>query len=288
MHKVFLKNNINTDVVGYKALMAFYKECKELQNCEIEIDLTYLTWLDANLCGLWLAMINDLKITNNLSFRIDQKHWLENPKYYPNNFHVIFRNKFISLLSNMEDEFNDYKDPRQSTIELRCFTVADVDSFIEYIENEFLEHRGCQISKTNKEDLYTAYAELFANYEIHSKTQHPIYVCGQYFSKNQQLMFSFTDVGVGFAKPIYEYTKINKNPIKTPLEAVKWAIEGHTTKQTGLGGSGLKSIEEFCKHRKGNFHIITDGIYTYYDANKKRVFETQDDYFKGVTVHLLF
>ncbi len=97
MPKVFLKHNISTNLAGYKTLVAFYKECKKYQSCEIEIDLTHLVWLDANLCGLWLAMIDDLKRTNNLSFYIEQKHWLENQKNYPNNFHVIFRNKFWLL-----------------------------------------------------------------------------------------------------------------------------------------------------------------------------------------------
>ncbi len=288
MSKVFLRDYISTTPLGYQYLVNFYYECLKFKDCKIEIDLGSLNWIDANLCGLWLAMLDDLKEQNKLSFYIEQKYWLENSTKYPNNFHILFRNQFISLLNDMGNIFEDCKDARKSSITLKSFTIAEVDKFVEYVEEEFLNHRGCQISVNDKNILQTAYLELFSNYEIHAKTTKPIYVCGQYFPKNQQLMFSLTDVGIGFIKPIYEYTQTMAIPIATPQKAIEWALEGkHTTKKLCLGGSGLKSIDDYCRSKHGNFHIITDGVYTYLDTNQKRIFNMLPTHFKGVTIHLI-
>lgn len=285
--KIPLKGHINTNVQGHKILLRFYYACKEYNNCKIEIDLVDLKWFDANLCGLLLAITEDLRETNQLDFDIPKEYWLVS---YPNNFDVLHRNKFISMLLEKSIRVTEIIDNQMSTIELQKFYLTEIDEFCTYIENIFLKHRGCTIGDDAKEELSTAYTELFANYQNHSQTEKPIYVCGQYFPKKNKLCFSITDVGIGFFVPIQQYTKTTGNPINDTQTAIKWALEySNTTSINKTGGQGLHNIEKFCRTNNGDFHIISDNIYTHHNFKKnKRDFETLNTTFKGVTIHLFF
>lgn len=45
----------------------------------------------------------------------------------------------------------------------------------------------------------------------------------------------------------------------TPVEAIKWAMQGNTTKKGPIpGGSGLKLIKEFIMGNKGKMQIASD------------------------------
>jgi hypothetical protein len=289
MTQVFLGGSIHTDAQGYETLMDFYTNCQQYNDCQIEIDLGQLVYIDGNLCAFWLALLEDLKQHNGLTFHIDQRFWLPHPKLYGENFHVLFRNKFVPTLHEMEDCFKDFIDERYSTIELRKFGREALNEFVDYIEKSFLEHRGCALSQDNKDYLYIAYTELFNNYTEHAQTEQPVYVCGQYFPKrNKQLIFTLTDVGKGFLEPIRAYTQDKSEPITDALSAIKWAVQGkNTTRPNEEGGNGLVSIVAFCHTQPCVFHLIADGVYTYYEGNTRR-YKPLRHYLKGTTAHLIF
>ena len=283
--KIYLKGRIQTDIQGHQSLLQFYYACKIYKDCQIEIDLTNLRWFDANLSGLLLAITEDLRESNKLDFHIDGKYWLSE---YSKNFNVLLRNKFIPMLWGMGDGYDEIVDNHKSTIELQKFHFAEIDEFSEYIERVFLEHRGCSINEEAKEDIRTAYTELFTNYREHAETEKPIYVCGQYFPTTRKLCFSITDVGIGFFVPIQKHTQTDENPVNNAQTAIEWALKyNNTTSISKTKGQGLHNIEKFCKENNGDFHIISDNIYTYHQR-KKRNFKILDRQFKGVTIHLFF
>lgn len=288
MISVALSGTVYTNEQGYNTLANFYRECSTHSNCTINIDLSGLKHLQANLCALWLAMLEDLKQSNCLLFQIEQKYWHQN-KSYGDNFHILLRNKFVPTLANLEDDFRDFKDERESTIELRKFDRQDYEEFANYINQSFLAHRGCALSQDDKDHLKNAYMELFNNYTEHAQTEKPVYVCGQFFPKNGQLIFTLTDVGMGFLSPIRAYTAQSTLPIIEAKDAIIWAMQGNnsTRKSEGFGGGGLKDIARFCEQPKRKFHIITDGVYAKFEAGKVSHIPL-DAPFKGTTVHLLF
>lgn len=287
MINVALKGSIYTNAQGYNALVHFYQSCQPHTNCTINIDLSGLQHLQGNLCALWLAMLEDLKQQNGLLFHVEQKYWLPH-KLYGNNFHLLLRNKFVPTLANSEDDFKDFIDERESVIELRKFAKEAHFEFAYYINEAFLEHRGCALSQDDKDHLKNAYTELFNNYTEHARTEQPVYVCGQFFPKYKQLIFSLTDVGIGFLEPIRAYTSSLPLPVYGAREAVEWAVQNKNTTRKGDSiGGGLKDILKFCSTSTRKFHLITDGIYARFEAGKSS-YETLAHHFKGTTVHLLF
>jgi hypothetical protein len=285
-HKSALVGRFDTTYEGYLSLTRFYQNCKKHQNCRIEIDLSLLNWIDANLCGLWLAMIRDLKAENNLDFNIASLYYADKFKNEAK-FNILLRNGFIVALRGMDEILEEDWDDRKSTIGVRFFSVDECDNFVNYFESQFLNHRGCNLLENDKEDLYMAYCELFANYEIHAHTQNPVYVCGQFYPQKKQLVFSMTDLGVGFLDNISMFTQ---GVINDPITSVEWALKkGNSTKTDAKGGSGLSTIDEFCRQKNGNLHIITNGVYTEYNYQKnQRTYNYLPEIFKGTTVHLIF
>ena len=93
---------------------------------------------------------------------------------------------------------------------------------------------------------------------IHAETEWPIITCGQYFPYQKILKFTLVDFGVGFLKKIFNHTN---GTVNKPHEAIKWAIDGNSTKKNAKGGNGLKKIFFYCYKNNGSIHIITDGCY---------------------------
>ena len=89
---------------------------------------------------------------------------------------------------------------------------------------------------------------------------------------------------VGFLKKILTYTN---GEISKPHEAIKWAIDGNTTKKGAKGGTGLKKIFFYCYKNNGSIHIITDGCYWEYSEKSINNFLIKSP-FIGTTIHLIF
>lgn len=287
MIKVPLSGYIRTNSEGYNALIDFYNTCKSLFHQKIDIDLSNLVMLEGNLCAFWLALIDDLKRENRLEFYVDACFWQgDNTK-----FNLFFRNKFMPHLADLGNEFKGLcTDNRNSTIEVRKFSITQEDDFVDYIQNSFLEHNRININGNTKDKLLTAYSELFNNFVEHTKTDNPVYVCGQFFPTLNKLHFTMTDAGIGFLKPISEYTKDTLIPVTSAKKAIDWALEGNTTRKSGEGGKGLKTIQKICSENQGEFHIISDNWYAHYNPTHKQVTGNllKGELFRGVSVHLIF
>ncbi|HEY2581634.1 MAG TPA: hypothetical protein VGI43_07500 [Mucilaginibacter sp.] len=269
-------SEVRTDAKGNQILVNFYNYCLAFTGCWITIDWSGLNYMDANLSALLLAMTYKLKKERDLKFFLNYQD-LKGP------LNVFWRN---GLAHHIYKTNKKTIDERESTIPIKAFKVADVDSFVNYIEKELLKHRGSDAIKfSDKEKVKNSYFEIFNNYEIHSKTDLPLIACGQLFPKQNELKFTLVDMGVGFLKNIKEYTK-STDKITDAVDAISWAIKGNSTKTDASGGTGLKKILFYCIKNNGKFHIISDDCYWQYDES---ISHTKiNNPFIGATIHLIF
>ncbi|WP_405411717.1 hypothetical protein [Maribacter sp. Asnod1-A12] len=237
-----LRDRFNTNFSGIKRLFEFYKSASEHHNEVIYLDFYHLTWFDANLSALFGSILAKLRKENNLTFSTDLNFLKEH-------FDVLFRNGFLHSETTIDDV-------QKSTVSFKSFSLDDKDNFINYIENDLLNHRGMPtFSENEKDSIIESLIEVYCNIQIHSKSEEPFYVCGQYYPQEGVLTFSMVDLGVGFLPAIKKKTK---GAIDNSYDAIKWALEKRNTTKVGSpGGLGLFNLNSYFHSTNSNFQIIS-------------------------------
>jgi hypothetical protein len=247
---VVATEDIATDRAGYKKLIGFYLSCHAYHDCRVYLDFKQITWISGNMCALFSAILYKLKKENQLNFFIDR----ENYAFIKSKLNFLFLNGFIEDFVKMPYS--------RTAVVLTKFDKSEDEKFLIYIENELFGNEGMQI-KERKKDMVLSFLEIFTNVQLHARTDEPIFACGQYFPKSKELHFTLVDLGVGYLKPIEEFTKGKTN---TAEAAIEWAIKGNSTKITAPGGTGLIGILDYCKETNGLLNIITGDTYWVSDA----------------------
>lgn len=269
-----LEDCLYTDYSGIKQIFNFYHKAAEFYNTTVYIDFYELNWMDANLSALFGAVLHKLTEENKLQFSADLN-------YVESKLNVLFRNGFL----NSE---NINADDQNSTISFRSFDCTDKVGFISYIENDLLQHRGMpNLDSSAKDNIIDSLIEVFCNIQIHAKTNHPFFVCGQFYPKQKKLLFTIVDLGVGFLPAIQQKTE---GAIDCSENAIQWAIQkGNTTKQHKPGGIGLSDLYSYFKETNGNLQIITGDTFWAIELEKTAIphFKFQNP-FVGSILNLFF
>jgi len=275
MPEFFLKERIYTDSNGFSELLRFYHDAVAYRNCVYQLRFEGVVWIDGNMSALLLSMIYKLRQENNLNFFVPFDD-------LGKDLGVLRRNGFTSHIANTQNKFGDN---RQSTISLEVFGKMDVDRFVDYIEKDFLLHRGnFNLTYNLRGEYKQHYLEIFSNVDLHAETDYPIFTCGQYFPVQKELKFTLCDIGIGFLPKISAFTG---GEVKTSLEAIKWAIDGHSTKsEETKGGLTLKKIFFYCVKNNGCLHIVTGDCYWAYQNGKIENHQILKP-FVGTTIHLV-
>lgn len=249
---------IETNFQGVDELMKFYGFASQFTYTSIELDLTSVNLIDANLAALIMALAHKLK------------HKYKNYIFiqFPSHMNVFFRNGLISHLKG-DGNLNIYGDSRESTIPLKSFDKEEDDKYCHYLKKEFLGHRGLDnLSRTVKDNLQSHFSEVFTNVALHANPILPIYSCGQYFPEKNLLKFTLIDLGNGFLEKIELKTNGNINDDKS---AMIWATQNlNSTKDSnfGPGGLGLKELKKYCENNNASFHICSGSGYVSMIGNK--------------------
>jgi len=270
---IYLNGVFQTNFEGIKRLHQFFVEASQYRDTELYIDFTRLIFLDGNLCALLHSMLYRLSNNNNLIFATDFE-------YVNSKFDVLVRNGFIPMTGPGGDMKN-------STIGLKQFDVKDVDGFVNYIQNDLLAHRGMKLSQEEYEKIFDCIIEIFTNVDLHSKTIHPFFACGQYFPEKNVLKFTMVDIGNGFLPAIQAKTMGN---ISNSYDAIRWALEErNTTKIDSPGGLGLPTLLDYFKTSTGNMQIITGNTYWSSEFDKSLVkYQKFVNPCVGTMINLLF
>lgn len=236
------EDSIYTNSTGIKQLLGFYDQCKEYNDCLIDVKLDHLLWLDGNLSSLLGALLFRLKKDNNLIFKVDAAQVSEK-------CNILFHNNFLPV----EQDLKLYK--KDSCIPFMGFYPKQKDEFTDYLENEVLGHASMpKFSSIIKEKLIDDLIEVYGNIDKHADTKDPFFVCGQHFRLQQMVRFTICDLGNGFYKKIQE---LKPELIKNDGDALLWAIKGNSTKPDAPGGKGLENLHQYFREFDGGMQIFS-------------------------------
>lgn len=234
---------IHHNRAGFEALVNIWAQTESVVFQNIDFDLTYTSWFDADMCAPFGAILHRLSQNLNTIRLIDIPYRVEK---------ILSKNGFLSHYGRVV-----IPDTWGTTIPYQRFDIKDDRYFAWYIEDEFVHRTEMPdmspgLLKKFRESVF----EIFSNAVIHSQTRQGIFSCGQFFPTRNNLDFSVADLGIGIRQNILDNIRLNL----TPEQAIIWATEGrNTTKQGPIpGGLGLKLLGEFIDLNGGCIQIVSD------------------------------
>lgn len=231
---------IYSDRTGINQLLEFYKQCSAYNKSIIEICVKNLEWFDGNLCAFLGALLYRLNATNGLTFSIREED-------IESKFDIFIHNEFLPVKITRATK-------KKSCIPFKGFEVKDKDGFIDYVENEVLKHQAMpRFSDDVIDKLLDDLGELYANIDKHAFTDMPFYVCGQFYPRLSVVKFTICDLGIGFLENINRL----KPEIASFDQAIKWAVNGNSSKPDAPGGTGLIGLKNYFADSKGKLQIIS-------------------------------
>ena len=241
-----LPQQIRHDYAGFEALTRLHAQSKDLFLEDIEIDLGSTTWLDADMCAVFGAILYSLG---------DNLNTVDLVNIRPDVANVLSKNGLLSHYGRA-----DVPDSGGTTISYQRFDYTDDRSFSGYIETELMRRSEMpEMSKGLSKRFRESIFEIFSNAVLHSNTTMGIFSCGQYFPRQNKLDFTVADLGVGIRQNVGEYLGREISAI----QAIVWATEGNNTTKGGPvpGGLGLKLLGEFIDLNGGCLQIASDAGY---------------------------
>lgn len=225
------------DASGFEQIGHLYLEAKASNSKTIFVDCMSIGWIDAHLSAGFAAIKHLLKASGvtmsflNLSPRVAG----------------IFEHH--GLLGPSPTKI------KKTVIPLTQFFPGDSVNFAGYTQEHLNRLPIPEMSSEVSEKFFEGIDELFSNSELHSKTPHGMFACGQFFPKKNKLDFCLVDVGLGFQ---FVINSILKKEL-APDEAISWAMKGSNTTRSGdiPGGLGLKILKEFVKLNNGQLTIVS-------------------------------
>ena len=232
--------NVRTRLKGFQWIVGLDSDLSKTSDrmCELSID----GWLDANMCAPLGAILHQHAArgkTITLSGQTPE---------------IFCKNGFLSDFG-----IASTKDVHGTTIGYRRFSLRDKEPFQDYIVRHFkpgsrgLPSMTDALSRKFRESLF----EVYGNAIDHSETQLGIFACGQYYPHNHRLDFSIADLGIGIRGRILK----DLGAEMTPSQAIRWAMEGNTTRKGRPGGLGLKLIQEFIQLNGGRIIVVSGSGY---------------------------
>jgi anti-anti-sigma regulatory factor len=237
-----IPRNVNTDIEGYTFISEVSLKTFNIKSSLITIDFVENIWFDATFCSALGALIEDLKLRNNVVQIINVE---------PDVKRVFDINGFSQLIEKTATEYISYSSP----IYYRKFGVTDGNDFQKYIDNQLLGYGSFpSMSKEVRVKIIKSILEIFDNAHIHGGCGY-VYTCGQYFPSMDILKFSISDMGVTVRKKVNDFFKSGSSI--SGKDAIEWAVEKGNTTKSIPGGLGISLIREFLKLNEGAIHILS-------------------------------
>lgn len=231
---------------GFEALVQLRAKTKDCKFDDIDVDMRWTSWFDADMCAPFGAILY------RLSHRINTVKLVNVPTSVDK---ILSKNGFLSHYGGTK-----LPDTWGTTIPYRRFEARDDRYFASYIEEEFVRRSempkmSVGLVKKFRESVF----EIFSNAVIHSQTKLGIFSCGQYFPRRDRLDFAVADLGIGIRQNVLRNAGLNL----TADQAISWATEERNTTKRGQipGGLGLKLLKEFITLNRGRIQIVSDSGY---------------------------
>jgi len=175
---------------------------------------------------------------------------------------------------------------RSTSVGLRRFSADNPDySYFEAVSPWLRKNLAVPVDII-EELVPKTLVEVLNNVVDHSRSPIGCYICAQYYPKQEQLIFSVVDLGVGFLQtllPIYPR-------LTTQTEALSLAVqEGVTSNPTGKNiGAGLFVLRGFLETLSGELEILSLNGRWYQGRNGDQTVEKLPFQFPGSCLNICF
>ncbi|OIQ23724.1 MAG: hypothetical protein BM562_18535 [Alphaproteobacteria bacterium MedPE-SWcel] len=223
---------------AFAAISRLHSDLLEESPGEIEVDFGLVSWADAHLASA-LRVVVDHSFARGQSLRF------------------INISRDVSTILRKNGFFtNQLPDTYDTTIPWTHFAIDDGVEFAAFARKH-LSRRGMpKMSASLRRKFFEGIDEVFANSSLHSRTNFPISVCGQYYPNKKKLAFVISDGGQGIRQ---SYVNWSNQDISAP-DAINWAMQPQSTSRIGdiPGGLGLALIREFVSLNGGVLAVASD------------------------------
>jgi hypothetical protein len=265
-----LTGNINSDQIGFLSLIHFCNKIHKTKSLKINIDMSGLNFIDANLCSVIGAILFEKK---------EKGHFIYFSNIPPKIRDILSRNLFLYHFS--DDMY--IEDGRKSTVKFRVFRPNQSIDFKNHIEKGLFGHKDIlSMTPAAKKYLLVNFCEVFGNCVGHSNSSF-ITACGQFFSQKKRVNFTIVDCGVGIYQNVINYLNMDL----AHHETINWAmkLKNSTRPDDEVGGLGLHILREFLKLNEGTLQIISGA--GYWSEEKSVNFATDlSDKFPGTIINM--
>jgi signal transduction histidine kinase len=251
---------VRSTLEGFSELLRFSHEISASDEPVLDIDMSDVSWLDANMCAPLGALLEPLR---DKSWKV--AFWHVRPELAE----ILRRNGFLRRPGL---EVPQRVLGHGTTIDYKRFDRTDVQGFKRYIA-QYLVGKGIpEMTPALSRKFRESISEIFENAMEHSETKLGVFACGQYYPKKKRLDFSIADRGIGMRANILNRTGL----ALSDEQATAWSMEGmNTTRRPGdgrPGGLGLKLIRDFVSLNQGSIQIVS---YTGYWRFKEESVESR-------------
>lgn len=225
------------DIAAFEQIGDIYKSTIESQCKSAFVDCSRIKWIDAHLSAGFFAAQQLLK-ERGISLH------------------------FTNLIPRVAEIFEHHgllgdrpARVKESVIPLTQFQPGESKEFAQYTQDNFCRLPIPEMSNEVSDKFFEGIDELFSNAELHSKTTHGMFSCGQFFPRKNKLDFTLVDTGLGFQGLINRV----KHKNLAPDTAIDWAMTGNNTTRSGdiPGGLGLKILKGFVELNQGSLTIVS-------------------------------
>ena len=242
-------HTVSSTLDGFQELIRFHHEVRTVSGQTLDIDMSSVVWLDANMCAPLGAILYSHCQTRPTVRLMGMRAHIED---------ILQKNGF---LPNFGFDRARKPDSYQTTIEYQRFERRSARAFRDYVARHFVGKGLPEMSQALQSKFRESISELLENAVDHSETRLGIFACGQRFPKKSRLDFSVADLGIGMRANVSKHTGLDL----TPEAAIAWAMEGTNTTRSPdgrtPGGLGLKLIRDFISLNGGSIQIVSDEGY---------------------------
>ena len=234
---------IHSDCEGFERLGKLAAATKDLFAGELELDMSGVDSIDANMAAPLAAILarvaDEFNIVEIVAVRASVERILRESRFLTN-----FRYELLDGDSHVIMPF-------------RRLRLSDEGAFEEYVSRQLGSTHIHRITDGASRIFKRKIFEVYQNAVIHSKSKIGIFVSGQFFPRQNRLNFTVADAGIGIRGAVRRYFK---KPRIGSVPALKWALEPSNTTMRGgprPGGLGFQFLQDLSRMNKGKFQIAS-------------------------------
>lgn len=238
----YVPDRVYADAHGFALICRVHEALRSLRETDVILDLQGISYLDGHLTpALQIIHVHALAAGNTIALK----------NVAPTLRDIFCRNGFLQ--HSKKDSFN-------TVMPITTFPTDGGKEFAMYARKYLARKEMPRMAPSLRSKFFEGVGELFENAAMHSQTDRPIIVGGQFYPRANRIAISIVDSGAGMHRAVTQ--RIGRR--MTAHDAIEWAMEPYNTTKSGdvPGGLGSLILREFIGRNNGKITVVSnDGFW---------------------------